>query len=65
MLIANDNEASIGETLDEIREKRAGGLASGVRVNDINLGFGRFEIAKVGSERRLELFRDDFELGLV
>jgi len=65
MLIADDNEARVGEALDEIGKKRAGGLAGGVRVHDINLGLGRFEIAKVGSERGFELLGDDLELRFV
>ena len=51
MLIADDDEARVGETLDEIGQKRTGRLARSVRVHDINLSFGRFEVAEVGSER--------------
>ena len=50
MLIADDDEARVGETFNQIREESAGCLARGMRVDDIDLSFGRFEVAKVGSE---------------
>jgi len=40
-------------------------IARGVGVDDIDLCLGRFEVAKVGSERRFELLGDDLELGFV
>jgi len=48
---ADDDEAGIGMTFKDIRKQRAGGLAGGMGVDDVNLGFGRFEGAKIGSER--------------
>ena len=65
VLVADDDEARVGETLDQIRQESASRLTRSMRIDDINLGFGRFEIAKVGSERRFELLGDDLELGLV
>ena len=51
MLITDDDQTSVGETLDQIRQESSGGLTRGVRIDDVNLSLGRFEIAKVGSER--------------
>ena len=62
MLFTDNDEASFGMTFENIGKQRAGGLASGMRVNDIDLSFGRFKRAKVGSKSGLELFRDDFEI---
>ena len=65
MLIADDDETRVGETLKKIGQESTSGLARGVRINDINLCFGWFEIAQVGSKRRFKLLRNDFELRLV
>ncbi len=64
MSFTNDDEAGIGVAFENIGEQRAGSLTSGVSVNDVDLGFRRFERAKVGSESGFELLRDDFEIGL-
>ena len=41
---ANSN-SYFGVAFKNVGEQRAGGLAGGVRVNDVNLSFGRFERA--------------------
>jgi len=64
MGFADDDEARVGVAFENIGQERAGGLASGMRIDDVNLGLGRFEGAKVRSERGLELLGDDFEIGL-
>ena len=64
MGFADHNEAGIGMAFENVGKQRAGGLAGGVGVNDIDLGFGRFERAKVGSKCGFELLADDFEIGL-
>jgi hypothetical protein len=61
--IADDDEARVGDTLENIGEQGAGGLPGRVRVNDIDLRLGRLEVAKVGSQRGFQLLRDDLELG--
>ena len=61
---ADNDEPRVGIALKNIRKKCARGLASGVRVDDIDLGFRRFEGAKIGSESGLQLLADDFEIGL-
>jgi hypothetical protein len=62
VLVANDNEARVGITFEKIGEQRAGGLARGVRVNDVNLGFGQLNVAHVGSEGGLQKFGDNLKL---
>lgn len=64
MGFADNDEAGVGMALENIGEQRAGGLASGVGVNDVNLSFGRFEGTKIGSESGFKLFGDNFEIGL-
>ena len=64
MLIPDDNEARIGEALQKIGQKSAGGLPGGVRIHDIDLRLGRLEIAQIGSESRFQLLGNDFELRL-
>ncbi len=64
MLFADDDQARIGVAFENVRKKSAGGLTSGVRINDINLGFGRFERAQIRSKRGFELFADDFKFRL-
>ena len=61
---ADDDEPSVRMAFENIGEQRAGGLASGVGINDVDLSFGRFERAKIGSESGFELLADDFEIGL-
>jgi hypothetical protein len=51
--------------LEKIRQESACGLTRGMRVNDIDLSLGRFEIAKVRGKGGFELLGDDFELGFV
>jgi len=64
MGFADDDEPSIGIAFENIGEQGTGGLACGVGVNDVDLGFRRFERAKVGSQSGFELLGDDFEIGL-
>jgi len=64
MLVADHDEAGVGVAFENIGEQSAGGLAGGVGVHDIDLGFGRFESTEVGSESGLELLGYDFEFGL-
>ena len=64
MGFADDDEAGVGMAFKNIGEQRAGGLASGVGVDDVDLSLGRFERAKIGSERGFELLGDNFEIGL-
>ena len=64
MSFANNDEASVGVALKNIGKQGAGGLASGVRVDDVDLGFGRLEGTKIGSERGFQLLADDLEIGL-
>ena len=64
MSFADNDEPRVGIALKNIRKQRARGLASGVRIDDIDLGFRRFERAKIGSESGLQLLADDFEIGL-
>jgi len=47
MLIADNDEARIRVAFEKIRQKGSSGLAGGMCVNDVNLRFRRFEIAKV------------------
>jgi len=63
MLFADDYEASISVALENIGEQGAGGLTGGVRINDVYLGFGRFERTKIWSQSGFELFGNDFEIG--
>src|SRR6266481_9556726 len=60
--IPYDNKASIDVTLQNICEQRAGGLASGMRINDVHLSDRRLEVAQIGSQGGFELFGDDLEL---
>jgi hypothetical protein len=64
MGFSDDDEAGVRMAFENIGEQRAGGLAGGVGVDDINLSFGRFEGAQIGSESGLELLGDNFEIGL-
>ena len=43
VLFAYDDEASIGVAFENIGEQGAGGLAGRVRIDHVDLGFGRFE----------------------
>ena len=61
--VSNDNQSRVDVALQNICEQRAGGLASGVRIHNVNLSDRRLEVAQVGSECGFELFGDDFELG--
>jgi hypothetical protein len=63
VLFADDDEARIRVAFENIREQCAGGLTGGVRVDHVDLGLRRFKGTKIGSERGLELFGDDFEVG--
>ena len=51
MLIADDNEARVSETLEKVGQQRASGLASCMRVDHIHLRLRRFEIAEIGCKR--------------
>ena len=62
MLLADDDEACIGVTFENIGEQCAGGLAGRVGVDHVDLGFGRFEGTKIGSKSGFELFGNDFEV---
>jgi len=64
MGFADDDESRIGIAFENIGEQSAGSLASGVGVNDVDLSFGRFERAEIGSESGFELLADDFEIRL-
>ena len=64
MGFTDDDEASIGVAFENIGEQGTGGLTSGVSVDDVDLGLGRFERAEIGGESGLELLGDDFEIGL-
>jgi hypothetical protein len=64
VLFPHDDEPSVGMSLENVGEERACGLTSGVGINDVDLSFRRFEGTKIGSEGGLELFGDDFEVGL-
>src|SRR5579883_77194 len=61
--VSNDNQAGFGEALENVGEQGAGSLASGVRINDIDLRARRFKVAQIGSERGFELLGNNFELG--
>ena len=60
--VADNDEASIGITFENIGQESAGSLPSGVRINHIDLCAGRLKAAEIRSESGLELFRDDLEL---
>jgi len=62
--LRDNDEPRVGLALKNIRKKCPCGLASGVRVDDIDLGFRRFEGTKIGSENGLQLLADDFEIRL-
>lgn len=64
MGFADNDEPRVGIALKNIGKKCACGLASGVRIDDVNLGLRRFEGTKIGSESGLQLLADDFEIGL-
>lgn len=61
MLLTDDDETSFGVAFQNIGEKRAGCGFCGVGIYDVNLRLRRLEIAKVGSQRRFELLRDNLE----
>ncbi len=61
MLFADNDEAGFRIAFENIGEERAGGRLCSVRVDDVNLGARRLEVAQIGRKRRFELFGDDFE----
>jgi hypothetical protein len=63
VLFADDDEARFRKAFEKIGQKRAGGGLSGMRVDDVNLSFGRLQSAEVGSKSGFELLDNDFELG--
>src|SRR5580704_7737986 len=63
-LFADDDQASLRIPLQDVGQQRAGCGTGGVRVNDVNLRLRRFEISKIGSQGRFEVFRGDLELRL-
>jgi len=47
--IPHNNEPGVGVALQNICEQRAGGLASGMRIHDVNLSDGRLKLRKSGA----------------
>ena len=64
MLVADDNEAGVGVTLENVGEQGAGGLSRGVSVHNIDLGLGRLESSEVGRQSGFELLRNHLEIAL-
>src|SRR5208337_1204653 len=60
--ITNNNQAGIGEALEDIGEERAGSLTCGVRIYDVDLRLRRFKVAQVGSKSGFKLLGNDLEL---
>ena len=64
MLVADDDQASFWISLKNIGKKCASRGFGGVRINDVDLGARRLEIAEIRSESGFQLLGDHFELGL-
>src|SRR2546430_16329789 len=63
VLLADDDEPGFRMALHKIGQERAGGRLRGMRVNDVNLSFGRLQGAQIGRERGLQLLEGNLELG--
>ena len=60
--VAHNDEACVRVAFQNIGEESTGGLASGMRVNNKDLGAGRLQIAQVGGQGGFELLGNDLEL---
>ena len=65
MILSNNDQPRIRITLKDVREKRPGGGFRGMRVNHVDVGFGRLQMAQVRRKHGLQLLRDDLEGGLL
>ena len=61
MLFANDDQPRFRIPFQDIREQRAGSGLRGVRVNHVDVGFGRLQVAQVRRQHGLQLLRHDLE----
>jgi len=64
VLLADDDEASLGIAFEKIGQKRAGGGLCGMSVNDVNLGARRLKGAQVRRKGGFQLLENNLELGL-
>src|SRR5580698_7876032 len=63
-LFADNDQASLRITLQNVGQQRAGRGTGGMRIDDINLRLRRFQIAKIGSKCGFKVLRGDLELRL-
>src|SRR5215472_4149802 len=61
--VSDDNQARVGEPLENVGQEGSGSLASRVRIDHIDLGARGFQAAQIGRECRFQLLGYDFELG--
>jgi hypothetical protein len=64
VLLADDDEASLGMAFENIGQEGAGGRLCGMSVNDVNLGARRLKGAQVRRKGGFQLLENNFELGL-
>jgi hypothetical protein len=64
VLLADDDEASLGIAFEKIGQERAGGGLCGMSVNDVNLSARRLKSAEVRREGGFQLLGNNLELGL-
>src|SRR6266852_2661753 len=62
VLFADDTEARFGKAFEKIGQESAGGGLRGMRVNDVNLSFGRLQGTEVGRKSGFQLLDNHLKL---
>ncbi len=65
MLFTNDDQPRIGIPFQDIRKQRTGSGLRGVRINHVNVGFRRLQVAQIRRQHGLQLLRHDLEWRLL